>query len=206
MILTLVLTAMSSAAPGRNLAAAIESKISVPAASVKIVNWKAPNCHGEFEVGPIQGSGRVAVRVRGPKCDAWTWATISVVAPRVVAQRDIASGTEVTSSLALQSGEIRHLADVVTSIPQGAVATRNIQQGTAIRPEMLRYGPKPGSPLLVRIQKSGLMIENQGTAVGCSNGNVCATLPNGRRVEGQLENGILVVTLGDASARQGAIR
>ena len=59
----------------------------------------------------------------------------------------------------------------------------------------IRIGPAPGALVAVRIRSGALTVEQSGRAVPCARGLACALLPSGRRVEGRLTDGRLLVEL-----------
>ncbi len=174
---------------------ALESANAVSGASVELVSWKAPACVGRFEVAsPIEGSGRVPVRVRGRRCDDWGWATVKLTLATAELTHDVKPGESLEGAWVLKAHEVRRGFDRVTAVPANATANRPLHRGQPLSLEAIRVGPPAGTPLTVRVKLGGIAIDARGTATSCSGGQVCATLPQGKRVRGTLEDGVLVVS------------
>jgi hypothetical protein len=81
----------------------------------------------------------------------------------------------------------------LATAPEGAVAARAIPAGAPIEEAMLRRGPAPGAPVAVVLRSGLIAVETTGRAVPCPRGRACALLPSGRRVEGRLDAGRILV-------------
>jgi hypothetical protein len=147
---------------------------------------------------PVNASGKVALRLagidaQGERCEAWAWATVRVQAPALVVQHAVAAGEPLAPAVGLADREVLPGRTPLASLPEGAVADRALPQGVTLLLEHLRVGPRPGEPLVVVVRTSGLEITQQGKALPCRRGRACALLPSGRRVEGALASGRLVL-------------
>jgi hypothetical protein len=147
----------------------------------------------------VDASGKIAVRFTGTtpagaECQAWAWADVKVLAPALVAARDVADGAPLEPA-AFRAGEeeVRPGRPPVTALPDGATALRALPVGTVLEPQHVRLGPPPGEAIVVLVRDGALEVEQPGRATACARDRVCAILPNGRRVEGQIERGRLVV-------------
>jgi hypothetical protein len=174
---------------------ALERASAVPGATVELVSWKAPRCAGRFEVASaIEASGRVPVRVRGAGCDDWGWATVKLTAATAELTHDVKLGESLEGAWVLKAHEVRRGFDRVTEVPANATANRPLHMGQSLSLEAIRVGPPAGTPITVRVKLGGIAIDARGTTSSCTGGQVCATLPQGKRVRGSLEDGVLVVS------------
>lgn len=162
---------------------------------VELTQWQGPqDCNGnEFEPARIDSSGRVPVRVRGAKCEAWGWATVRLFTEGLVLTKDIAAGSAIGNAFTSQRIEYRRGAEPLREVDTSANASKALKAGTMLTAEMVRMGPPPGTQTTVRVIVGGLTLEQQGTVMNCRGANVCASLPSGKRVEGRMVAGILVV-------------
>jgi hypothetical protein len=188
LLVTLVLHADPS------LQRALDRAATVPGARVELRSFKAPACRGPWEVPPIEASGRVPVRVRSSRCDEWAWATVKVLAPGAVLSADVRSGEPLLGRWTTAELEVRRGITPLSSVDPSATAARAMRRGQPLTPGTVRLGPSPGTPITVRVLVGGVIIEQRATVASCSNGQVCATLPSGRRVTGALDDGALVVS------------
>jgi hypothetical protein len=179
------------------LQAALDGASAIPGARVELLSWKGPaSCQGHFAVlAPIEASGRVPVRVRGARCDDWGWAMVTLSSPSAVATREVKAGEPLSGSWTLETLEVRRGVRPITSIDASATATRPLHKGQAIVAELLRAGPPPGTPITARASAGGIVVEERGTITPCSGDKVCATLATGRRVTGQMQDGVLELAL-----------
>jgi len=83
----------------------------------------------------------------------------------------------------------------LSALPAGALASRTIAAGAQLESSLLQVGPRPGEVVTVRLQAGALAVEQAGRALPCPRGRACALLPTGRRVEGRLEGGRILVEL-----------
>lgn len=149
---------------------------------------------------PIEGSGRVAIKLvaDGPDgeshetCQTWAWAKVRVVAKLAIARRPLRAGEALAGALTLEEREIRPGVRPLVD-PDRAIATRFIAAGQVIDPAATRQpGPRPGDGIKVVVVSGALVVEQQGKVLSCGSAT-CATLPSGRRVEGTLVDGRLLV-------------
>lgn len=197
-MVTLLLTLALHAAP--TLQSALDAAVAGRGAHVELLAWKGPACTGAFEVSSVDASGRVPVRVRGHDCDGWGWATVKLVAPGAVLTTEVRTGDSLQGKWSPKQFEVRRGVTLLTEIDATATATRAMKPGQALTADAVRLGPAPGTPLTVRVSAGGIVLEQRGTAIGCTGAQVCASLPTGRRISGHLEGDVLVV----GELRQGA--
>jgi flagella basal body P-ring formation protein FlgA len=131
--------------------------------------------------------------VRGPACDAWGWATIRLFTDALVLTKDLAPGSRLEGALALKRVEYHRGAAPLRSVAAEANAARGLTAGSMLTSDMVRFGPPAGTPVTVRVVAGGLSLEQQGTVIACRGNQVCASLPSGKRVEGQIVAGALLV-------------
>lgn len=187
-----LLTLILQTAPG--LQTALEAAVTVPGARVELLAWQHQGCGGRYEVPPLDASGRVAVRVRGSRCDAWAWATVRLTAHAVVLTLPVKTGDVLDGRWRLGEVELTRGAQRLLLVPPGATATRAMRAGTPLGPDSVRVGPPPGTPLIVRAVAGTIAVEQRAIAAACPGPGACATLPGGKRVSGLLEDGVLVVS------------
>lgn len=184
------LLALVVAASTPSLEAALQRAVTRSPAKVELVAWDAPRkCRGTFEPAPFEASGRVAVRVRGKSCEAWGWAQVRVLVPLATLTRDVKADEPLADAIVFEEREGRG----VDALPAGAVATRALKRGARLSPADLRTGPRPGTPLTVRVVLGALSLEERGTAIACAGAGACAALPSGKRVAGVFQDGVLLV-------------
>jgi flagella basal body P-ring formation protein FlgA len=147
---------------------------------------------------PFAASGRVALRLEGTtaagaRCEGWAWARVRVLAPALVVARDVADGAPIAGAAEPQEREVLAGRPPLATLPPGATASRALAAGTVLEPQHVRVGPRPGEPVAVVVRVGAIEAEQPGRAVACARGRACALLPSGRRVEGVLDGGRLVV-------------
>ncbi|MDX2010860.1 MAG: hypothetical protein SFW67_11735 [Myxococcaceae bacterium] len=158
---------------------------------IELEAFSAPPCPSpRYEPQPIEGTGRIAVRLTGRGCSAWGWATVRVLATQAVITRDVRPGEALDGAVRLEEREWRRGTAPAPAL-EGAVAARALSRGTWLRDLDVRFGPPPGTPITVRVVVNAISIEQRGTVVSCGR-DVCATLPSGKRVSGVLRDGVLV--------------
>jgi len=147
---------------------------------------------------PIDGSGRVAVKVtgrsaHGKSCDAWTWVRVRVVARVAVAARALVAGDRLDGATVIEERELRvgHAPALIgpASVVARAVGAGQVIEAALVSEPMLR----PGQTVKVVIVSGSLVIEQTGRAAPCVRGRSCATLASGKLVEGELSDGKLMV-------------
>ena len=148
----------------------------------------------------LAASGRYQVRLSGSDagangCELRTWLRVKVVAAVRVAARDLKAGESLEpSSTSLEDREIVSGHEPLTDVPEGSVLARGLSAGAVVETSHLRPpGPGMGDPLTVMVQAGPVSIVQQGRAVPCVSRRVCAQLPSGKRVEGRLVDGRLLV-------------
>jgi len=147
---------------------------------------------------PIDGSGPAGLRfeghdARGGACQGFAWARVKVLAPAAVTTRALREGEPLEDAVTLAPREVLPGHHALGGVPAGAVAGRALPAGTALEPSSIRVGPRLGGPVTVVLQLGSLSVEQPGRAVPCVRDRACALLPSGRRVEGRLVAGRLLV-------------
>lgn len=161
---------------------------------VEVLGWSAPACAAtRFEPQVIEGSGRLAVRATGKTCAVWGWATVRVYATQAVVARDVEVGQPLEGAVRLEEREWLRGAQSAPAL-EGASASRRLRAGVVLRDSDVRYGPAPGTGVVVRFVVNAISVEQRGTIVPCAQ-RVCASLPNGKRVAGVFKDGVLVTGL-----------
>jgi len=148
--------------------------------------------------GVVSGSGRVAVHLFGAEasgraCDGWAWARVRVSAPSLVTTRPLAEGDPLDGAVATVEREVLAGRPPLSTLPEGATAARALTAGVAVDEALIRVGARPGEPVAVVLRAGALFVEQQGRAIACRRGRVCALLPTGRRVEGIWHEGRIVL-------------
>lgn len=149
---------------------------------------------------PVAASGQAALRFTGATeagtpCVGYAWAPVRVLAPAATASRAVRAGEPLEGAVQVSELEVRPGQRPVADLPPGAVAVRDLKAGTPIDESALRVGPAPGSPVAVLVRAGALTIEQPGRAIPCPRGLACALLPSGRRVEGRMAGGRLLVEI-----------
>ena len=194
-------TARGEPAPGPEIPPAareaLQGRLSVPGARLVVRGWQPagrPCPAVRAEVGKaVTGSGRYAVKLSGPRCSSWGWATIDVLGRAYVTTRPVAEGERLDAAVSEIEKEIRPGRQPVSTI-RGARAGRALAQGQVIEAAHLdSAGPKPGESIEVIVRSGSLRIVQTGRIVGCGRNRACALMPSGKHVEGQLVEGRLLV-------------
>jgi len=147
---------------------------------------------------PATASGQAALRFTGADaggrpCEGFAWARVTVLAPSAVATRPLEDGDLLDGAVAWELREVRPGRTPLSALPAGATAARRLAAGAVLDEGAVRTGPRHGQPVAVLIRVGALTIEQPGRAVPCSRGRACAVLPSGRRVEGRLADGRILV-------------
>ncbi len=117
-----------------------------------------------------------------------------VVCTGLVTSRAVAMGESLDGAVQTAEVEVRTgRPPAVSDLPPGARAARGLAAGAPLSPADVRDGPFPGEPITVVLTGGGLELSREGRALPCTPGRACALLPGGRRVEGRLEGGRLVL-------------
>ena len=193
--------------PSAIIRRALERGLSVPGARVdaafedrRVARSQALECRPTSAevLRPIDGSGRIAVKVsgrspRGQDCDAWTWIHVRVVAPVSVAARALAAGERLDGATAIEERELR-AGHAPAVIGPASVAARALAPGQVIEAALVSEPTlRAGLPVKVLVVSGSLVIEQTGRGAPCARGRSCATLASGKLVEGELVDGKLVV-------------
>lgn len=161
---------------------------------VELTSWTAPACTAtRFEPQPIEGSGRIAVRATGKTCSVWGWATVRVFATQAVVTKDVETGSSLDGAIRLEEREWMRGTPPAPRL-EGATASRHLRAGVVLRDTDVRFGPAPGTSVLVRLTINAISIEQRGTIIACGQ-RVCASLSSGKRVAGTFRDGVLLTTL-----------
>ncbi len=149
---------------------------------------------------PVTGSGEVPLRFTGTgadgrTCQGFGWARIHVTTAGLVASRTVRMGEPLEDAVTAGVVELRTgRPPPLAALPRGARAARTLAAGAPVLGDDVREGPLPGEPIAVVIRiGGGLEISQDGRATPCTRGHACAVLPGGRRVEGRLEDGHLLL-------------
>ena len=185
----LLVTLLLAADPA--LEAALQRAVTRDSAKVELTGWEAPRCKGAYAPAPFDSSGRVPVRVRGKGCEAWGWAEVKVLVPVAVLTREVRAGDSLDGAWAVVELEPR--GEPLAHIPTGASATRALHKGLPVSGNDVRFGPRPGTQVTVKVMLGALSLEQRGTISPCGGGDTCATLPSGKRVSGAWVDGALLV-------------
>jgi len=194
------------ASPPRAIPAAVSEAIlagAAPGARVELVDLRpaaGPACAPDRAraLAPVSASGRVALRLegrdaRGAPCEAWAWARVRVFARALVAARAVRAAEPLAGAVSESEVELAPGRAPVVALPEGAVAARALPAGAPLDPAAIQAGPRPGEPVQVIARAGALEVAQPGRAVACARGRGCALLPSGRRVEGRLEHGRIVL-------------
>lgn len=141
---------------------------------------------------PVRRSGVVALSLAGRGCGGRGWARVRVYAPAWTTARAVKRGEPLAG--AVQQAEREVLGDArLDAVPQGARAAMSLSRGLVLEARHLRpEGPQPGTRVTVVVVVGALRIEREAVALACP-GRACARLDNGRRLEGTLVDGKVLV-------------
>jgi len=205
-LLALSLAALAPAAPDVPALAmdAVTAALAIPRARAEVVEVQVTagrGCPAERAeaLRPVTGSGEVPLRLLGAgpdghACEAFGWARVRVVRTGLVTTRALAAGERLDGVVEPAEVEVRAgQAPPVAELPGDARAAHALAAGAPLRAGDVRLGPAPGEPITVVFLADGLELSREGRALPCMPGRACALLPGGRRVEGRLEGGRLVL-------------
>lgn len=190
-----------AASPDPTLMAALQSAVTRRDARIELVAAsQSPNsiCRPETwtALRPIETSGVVPFRISGRDrsghpCLAALHVTVRLFAPVAVVQAATPAGAEVP--VALEERELMPGRSCLAEVGGSARARRMLRAGECIEPQALEFGPRPGSPVLVRLTVGTLAVERSGRALSSSRGEGAAELDEGRRVTGRWDGNTLEV-------------
>jgi hypothetical protein len=164
----------------------------VPTGRIVPLRWTAPSgCRGTGASvpRPIDGSGRIAVRVSGRGCSGWGWVDLQVWAETQVTTRSVRAGEKLASASTVVEREIRP-GRVPFIASADAVASRSLPVGCAIEPtDVSKTSLGLGDSIKVVFLSGAVAIEAQGRRSQCLRGRDCAILPSGKHVEGHVDEG-----------------
>lgn len=176
---------------------ALTRALAVPGSRLVLVRFTAPaGCRvaSASVPRPIDGSGRVAVKISGRGCSGWGWAEVAVWAETSVTTRVVRPGEPLAPASKVVEREIRS-GQVPFVIGADAVASRVLPLGIVIQPgDVSRSSAILGDQIKVVFLAGAVAIETQGRRSGCLRGRDCAILASGRHVEGHIDEvGRLIV-------------
>ena len=186
--------------------AAVTAALSLPGAraevqSVRVSSGQACPSRTVESLRPVAGSGDAPLRMSGSladgsRCEAYGWARVRVLAPALMLARSVVTGDALAGALAPAPAEVEvraGQAPPLATLPEGGRAARALVAGAALLAADVHAGPLPGEPVTVVVRAGAVELATAGRAIGCPHGKTCAVLPSGRRVEGRLEDGRLVL-------------
>jgi flagella basal body P-ring formation protein FlgA len=143
---------------------------------------------------PIEGSGRYAVKLAGGGCRGWAWLRVDVYAQVPVTSRAVHEGESLEDAVTLVERLVTP-GNLPPSLGAGSVATRPLPRGRALLAADVQQstGGGGGGAVKVVVRSGALAVVTAGRLVPCGGGRTCAVLASGKHVEGQLEDGRLVV-------------
>ena len=185
------------------MADALASASALPEAKVEIRGYRAqlpPGCTPSRAEASrvVEQSGRQALKLAGSDdagfaCEGWAFADVKLTADAFVTTRVVKAGEPLADAVRIVRREIKPGRRPLHDLPAGARASRDLAAGTTIVDSHAAGALSPGEPVKVVVRGGSLAIETSGRAVACSAGRTCAQLASGKRVEGTLEGGALVV-------------
>jgi len=147
---------------------------------------------------PVDQSGRQAIELFGSDaggfaCQGWAFVDLKLTADAYVTTRVVKAGEPLEDAVRVARREIKPGSRPLHLLPEGARASRDLPSGATILESQVGGAVTPGEPVKVVLHGHMLAVETSGRAVSCSGGRTCAVLSSGKRVEGRLEGGTLVV-------------
>ncbi len=192
-----------AAAPRATPLAAIAGALAVPGGRVEVLEvrttpgdrcapsaWEALRDVTASGMAPLRFGGRSP---EGIPCEGFAWARVRVLAPAAVTTRPLAAGDRLEGAVTTSLQEVLPGRAAIVQPPPGAVAERALAAGAVLDDAAIHVGPHPGDPVVVEIRVGALRLTEPGRSVPCLRGRACALLPSGRRVEGRLVDGRVVV-------------
>ena len=144
-------------------------------------------------------SGRAMLKLEGTtadgsRCEGFASVRARLTAPIVVTSRAIAKEQPLDGAVTLADRDVTGHPELLSELPAGAIATQAMPSGAAVTERMVRVpGPAVGEPVPVVVRSGCITITQDGHLAACGSGHTCATLPTGKRVEGRLVDGKLIV-------------
>jgi len=152
---------------------------------------------------PLVASGTTSLRVsgrgaNGKPCSAYAFVDVKVVTDALVATKPIREGAALEGSVRIVRREIIHGETPLTQLPAGVVASRSLSTGQLVESQVYRSPAlAPGTAVRIVVYTGALSLEMNGQIARCvdvgASERTCAMLPSGKRIEGQYENGVLLV-------------
>ncbi|MGD0838012.1 MAG: hypothetical protein ABSB49_15340 [Polyangia bacterium] len=169
----------------------LQHALAVPSARIVPVRWTGPKGCPVVSVEPprpIEGSGRVPVRVFGRGCTGWGWVELQVWAKTSVTTRAVRAGEPVAPASTLAEREIRPGRPPFI-VPFAAVAARSLPMGAVVASmDVSMSRVALGDPIKVVLVAGALVVETTGRRSQCLRSRDCAILASGRRVEGEIDD------------------
>lgn len=182
---------------------AVAAALAAPGARVELDGVRTSSgagCAAEAwqALQPVEASGAASLRfsgrtAAGAPCQGFAWGRVRVLAPAAVTTRAVREGEPLDGAVAVAEREVLPGRHALAAIPAGAAAARRLAAGAVLDEAAVRTGPAPGEPVMVLLRAGALSVEQSGRAVPCPRGRACAQLPSGRRVEGRLADGRILV-------------
>ena len=195
---TAFLLAAAPTPQGAVVAALAVEGAEVEVAEVRVSQGAGCTADAWEALRPVDSSGPAGLRfeghdARGGACQGFAWARVKVRAPAVVTTRAVREGESLVAAVTLSPREVLPGRRSLGELPAGAVAGRSLAAGTSLDAQAVRVGPRVGEPVAVVLRLGALSVEQPGRSVPCARDRACALLPSGRRVEGHLADGRLLV-------------
>lgn len=177
--------------------ASLQHALVVPAARIVPVRWTGVRGCRLASVSvprPIEGSGRVPVKITGRGCSGWGWAELQVWAETSVTRRVVHVGELVAPASAVEEREV-HAGQLPFIVPADAIAVRSLPVGASVGAmDVSQSRVGVGDPIKVRFISGSVAIETDGRRTQCLRTRDCAILSSGKHVEGRIDDdGRLVV-------------
>lgn len=144
-------------------------------------------------------AGRLMLRLSGTSggglvCDGFATARAQLVGPVYVVTKPVARGAPLADAVTLEDRPVHGLPSRVNNLTTGATAAQPLPPGTVLEARhVATQGPKAGDKVTVVLKSGAITLVQEARLAPCIPGRSCAVLPTGRRVEGQLVEGRLVV-------------
>lgn len=143
--------------------------------------------------------GRLMLKLAGTSgggvtCDGFATARAQLVGPVYVVTKAVARGAPLADAVVLEERPLQGLPSRVNDLTPGAIAAQPLPPGTVLETRhVAATGPKAGDKITMVLKSGAITLVQEGRLAPCISGRSCAVLPTGRRVEGQLVDGRLVV-------------